>query len=348
MSSLDLPYEEVESTINEINMGGKIASVEDMSGNTRYIFVSHCTLEEKVYATSVYDQAYNKAIDDGFMTIAQTEKHLKYRGLYNYEDDEKIEKLRGRLEGQEKLLEKMTRVPARRERVKENIKGLKDQIQDILSRKERYLEFTAERKAHEERLLFLCWRGVKDPLTKELIWPTKKDFDKEQDHVFRRNVFSEHVKVSVGVDSGIVRYIARHNLWRIRYTTSIKTGVSLFGIELPDYSVDQLALAYWSYYYQSIYDMLPDERPSDSIIEDDAALDAFMKSYLEEQNREAAAAKGKKQNKSGVKSAWDHGETIVMGSNPMYEDIEYTPTIEAAKNKLNKKVAVEDKGRKIK
>ncbi len=346
MASFELPYEKVDSLVNEISIGGKIVPVETINGSKKTIFLSHCSLEENLYSSAVYDETYNKAIEEGFLTAAETEDNFIMRGIYEAVDEKKVADLKSKIEGQEKLLEKMTRVPARRERVINNIKGMKGRLSDMLNEKEVYLEYSAERKAHEERLLFLCWRGVRDPLTRELYWPTKKDFDKEKDIVFRRNAFNEHIKMSVGIDSTTLRYIARHNLWRIRYTTSVKTGISLFGVELPNYSVDQLSLAYWSYYYQSIYDMMPDEKPSDEIMEDDAALDAFMKSYMEEQGRDAATSKGKKGTKSGVKSAWDYGETIVMSSNPMYKDIPYTPTIEAARNKTE--VAVRDKGKKTK
>jgi len=36
-------------------------------------------------------------------------------------------------------------------------------------------------------------------------------------------------------------------------------------------------------FYESIYGMLPSDRPTDEIIEDDEALDAWYQSYLREQ-----------------------------------------------------------------
>lgn len=348
MSSFDLSHEEVESLINEISLGGKIVSIKNIAGKIKTLFISHCSLEEKLYATAIYDLSYSKAIEDGFLTVKETEENLRVRGIFTEEDEEKADKIRSKIEGQEKLLEKMVRVPARRDRVKNNISTLKDELFEILSKKESLLEYSAERKAHEDRLLFLCWRGAKVPITKELFWRTQKDFNGEKDLVLRRNVFNEHIKLAVGIDPTTLRFVARHNLWRIRYNSAIKTGVSLFGVELPDYSVDQLSLSSWSSYYQSINDMLPDEKPSDDIIEDDEALDAFMKSYMDEQNREAAVSKGKKKGKQGTKSAWDHGDVIVTGSDPLYKDVKYSPTVEAIKNKGKKTISVEDKGRKIK
>ena len=78
---------------------------------------------------------------------------------------------------------------------------------------------------------------------------------------------------------------------------------------------------------------MPDDRPQESVIEDDASLDAYMKSYMDDQANEATASRESKNRGGGVKSAWDHGETIVMRSNPVYEDVEYSDTIESMKNK---------------
>ena len=73
--------------------------------------------------------------------------------------------------------------------------------------------------------------------------------------------------------------------------------------------------------------MLPEDRPDEEIIEDDQALDAYMKDWHADRKRDTAAAKAKKGKGYGDRSAWDHGETLVMKSNPMHEDIEYSDTL---------------------
>ncbi len=85
-------------------------------------------------------------------------------------------------------------------------------------------------------------------------------------------------------------------------------------------------LCYWSNYYQSIYEMPSTDRPPDSIVEDDAALDAYMKAWSEERNREDSANQAKN-NKLGQKSGWDFQETLVMKSNDIFEDVDYSKTI---------------------
>ncbi len=81
--------------------------------------------------------------------------------------------------------------------------------------------------------------------------------------------------------------------------------------------------------------MMPKDRPTDLIIEDDDALDAYMKSYYEERNREDAAERYKHQTQQsrGTLSAFDKEEVIVTRSNELYEDIKYDKPREAQRIK---------------
>jgi hypothetical protein len=330
--SLDLSYEKLDTLINEISLGGKVVPIKKTSGEEVCIFVSHCVGVDKLYADLEYSKAYERAISDGFLTVEETTKLLRSRGVLPPDDDVKIKALESKIEGQEFLLEKTTKIPANRDRIKGNIESLKNELLQILNKKEEHLEFCAEKKAKESQYLYLTWRASKDPYTMELFWPSREDFNRETDLTFRRNLFIAYVRASSGIDVSTIRYIARSNLWRIRYITSTKVGDSLFGRNIPEYTVDQLALSWWSHYYQSIYDMPSSDSPSDSIIEDDVSLDAFMKTYMSDRSRDNTQAREKK-NQGGSKSAWDHGETIVMRSNPIYKDVEYSPTNESARNK---------------
>lgn len=331
MSDVDLSFDEIDYLINEVSLGGKFVNVPDKYGDGIGLFLLHCVGREKLLAQREYNIAYEKALDDGFLTMEET-RDIYERQKNNYGDlENEIKALEARIDGQEKYLSKLTRVPARRAQAVENINKQKEKLRELHLKKEEGMEYTAERVAQEQKYLYMTMICARYPDTMERFWPTKECFRDEKDLVLRRNIFIEVVKMSAGMEPEIVRYIARSNIWRIRYLTSLKTGVSLFDVPLNDYSVDQLSLSYWSHYYQGIYDMMPEDRPSDDIIEDDAALDAFMKSYEEEKSREATAAREGK--KSGPKSAWDHNETLVMRSNEAYEDIEYSDTIESLRNK---------------
>ena len=138
-----------------------------------------------------------------------------------------------------------------------------------------------------------------------------------------------------GVDTKTIRFIARSNIWRIRYTSSLKIAEPLFGVPLVDYTTDQLNLVYWSNYYEQIYSMLPSDRPQDVVIEDDEALDKFMDEYYKEMNNESTILRdrNKKSKNKGTLSAFDSEEVIVTQFNELYHDIKYDKPKEAQKIK---------------
>jgi len=333
MPSINLSYEKIESLISEISLGGKMVSVLKEDGEPIVVFIAHCTGLDKARAELEYEKSYERAVEEGFLTAEETRELLVRKGVLEEVDPEKIERLESKIKGQEAYLAKLTRVPSRKNDAIDNLNRLKEELQQLLLKKEEGADFSADRIAAEQKYLYMTWRCTRNPYNKELYWLTKEDFDNESDLILRRNLFIETIKLSSGLSLETLRYLARNNIWRIRYLTSMKTGISLFGVELPNYSTDQLALAYWSHYYQSVYEMMPEDKPPEIIVEDDAALDAYMKSYMEEMERDATSARESKQMGSGVKSAWDHGETLVMKSNPLYEDVEYTETVESVRNK---------------
>lgn len=78
--------------------------------------------------------------------------------------------------------------------------------------------------------------------------------------------------------------------------------------------------------------MMPEDRPPDVTIDDDDALDAYMKAFYEERNREEAERRHSKK-RSGKLSAFDAEEVIVTRSHELYEDIEYDTPRESQKLK---------------
>jgi hypothetical protein len=321
----DLSYEELERYIGEICAGKKLVYVEDGKGVQIPLLFRHASYRDKELSTFIYKRALKEAEEAELPTISEMETLIKERGLFSKVDQEKLEKLESKREGQRVILAKTTRVPAKRDRIKDIIENLDRAILELRLKKERLFDFTRERKSAEEKMLYLAWAGSLDPFSGNLYWRTYDDFKSEKDYVFRKRVFVEYTIYHYGVEQKTIRAIARSGLWRIRYTTALKTSESLFGRPIPDYTPDQLMLIYWSHYYQSIYEMLPDDRPPESIIEDDAALDAYMKDWMAEKSRGDTASRSK--SKYGAPTAWDYNETLVMRSNDVFEDVDYSKTL---------------------
>lgn len=281
----------------------------------------------RLRANAVYKDAYDKALSEGLLPVNKLEQVLKERNIFTDEDQKAIDRLESRLEGQRVLLAKTTKVKAHSDRLKKVIKDLEAQVYEIKFKKYSKLVMSAETKAEEDKNSYMCICCTYVD-NKELYWKDLKAFMLEIDLVFRNEVLTKFLSFYGGIDTTTIREIARSSIWRIRYVTSQKVSDQLFGVPTAEYTNDQLNLAYWSNYYQNIYEMMPEDRPSDLIIEDDEALDAYMTNYYEERNREDASRRSKKTS-GGSMSAFDREEVIVTKSNELYEDIEYDKPREA-------------------
>ena len=319
---MDLSYEEVENYLLQIFTG-----IEYTSIHGKDLFFRHPTNEIKQKATLEYKKEYDRAIACGMLSRKDLKQVIKERGLFTDEDESKISKLQDQLDAQDVLLAKTTRIKANQDRILKVITRLKTEILEIESKRYSALSLSAENKAEEARTFRICNQCVykEDGL---LYWSSYAGALNETDLGFKDSVLLNFITFYGGINTTIIREIARHNLWRIRYINSQKTSETLFGIPTSEYSVDQLNLVYWSNFYQNVYEMLPEDRPSDTIIEDDMALDAYLKAYYEERNREDAAKRSQKTS-PGKLSAFDREEVIVTRSHELYEDIDYNSPKEA-------------------
>ncbi len=328
---MDITHEQLERYLCKIFTGNYLLYMNDGSENICIEFRQPDN-SIKLRSNLVYDKAYNRAMSEGMLATKDLEKLIKKRNIFTEKDEENLEKLKSQLHGQKILLSKTLVVKAHQDRLKKIISDLQIEINELQSKKTSKLIMSVEAKAEEEKLLFICCDCTFNVDKNELYWKTYKDLLNETNIVFKDKILIEFLKFYRGIDTKIIRFIARSNLWRIRYVTSQKTSDPLFGVPTSQYTDDMLNLAYWSNYYQNIYEMLPEDRPPDLIIDDDEALDAYMMSYYDERTREDAARKSKNKTR-GKLSAFDKEEVILTRSNELYEDVKYDKPREAQRIK---------------
>lgn len=327
---MDISDNDLESYLYKIFVRYDYKYVNKGSGEILLKF-KHPDITTKADAQFIYDRAYKRAVDLGMLPMNELVELMDKRQMFPESSKLRLSKLESQLEAQQFLLGKTTKVKANRDRIKKIIDKLTSEITELRFAKNSKLTMSAESKAEEERSFFICSGCIYNE-DDTLFWPSYQDALKETDLILKDNILYEFIKFYGGISTTIIRELARSNIWRIRYINSQKTSDPLFGVPTSEYTVDMLHLTYWSSYYQNIYEMLPEDRPSDLIIEDDTALDAFMKSYYEERTREDAARRSKNQNK-GQLSAFNNEEVIVTRSNELYEDIEYSKPREAQRIK---------------
>jgi len=303
---IDITYEELEELITMIASKKSIFYLDDIGDIVVFKYPSN---DIKLIADSIYHKYYKKAIDEGLLPIEEVEKLIISRGVFTDEDVAKVEKLKGQLEAQEVLLSKTLKVKANQDRIIAKIEDLKSQINTILYKKHSKLVMSADTKATEEKNNYLCWACTFD-INGGKLWDTHKEFSNCSDTNKQSTIIYHFLNFFTGLEIATVRYIARSTMWRIRYNNSVKTGEALFGVPTTEYSSDQLSLVYWSSFYDQVYSMMPEDRPSDDIIQEDKLLDKFMEDYYKDITKQFQAASQKKKH-GGKLSAFDAEEVIV-------------------------------------
>jgi hypothetical protein len=326
---MKLTHEDIEEYLEFISIGSKLVDI-----NNKTLLFKYPSIYVRMLSRRIYKSDYDKAVEDGLLTYEQMSDLIKQRNIISESERNKLSKIESQLEAQRVLLAKTTRVKANQDRIKDIILNLEKQKYEIEAKERSKFAMTAETRAEEAKILFLCYSSTFDAYTEKLYWDDLDSFKNESNYVFRQAVLSEFISFYTGIRTPIIRAIARSNLWRIKYITSVKTGDSLFSVPISEYTGDMLNLVYWSHYYNNINEMMPEDQPPDDIIEDDEALDAFMQSYHDERSKDVAERKHRKGNKGNL-SAFNQEEVIVARTNELFEDIIFDEPREAAaiKNK---------------
>lgn len=327
---MELSHEEVEQFIAKIASGKEFIYVDSLED---FVVFEYPNNELRQSAKVIYDSEYKRALKLGLLPMAELEKIIEERGLYTEADKSKVSKLKSQLEAQRVLLSKTIKVQANITRISKLISDLNRQIEEILYKKHSRLVLSAESKSEEARNQYLCWACTYNAQG-TLLWKSYKEYFADTDLNFKSFIVNKFIDFLRGQDLAVIRYVARHTLWRIRYTTSMKTSDQLFGRPASSYTNDQLSLAYWSNFYEQVYSMMPEDRPSDEVIDDDTSLDAYMSDYYKELSNDTSVRRKNRAGRTiGNMSAFDKEEVIVTKASELYHEIKYDKPKEAQKVK---------------
>lgn len=317
--SFELSYQEVEELLETVINNKKLVQVKTEAG-PQFVVFSFPSAADILASRCTREKALIEATKEELPSREEIEQTIKDRGMVDYD---KIQELEEKIRAQERLLS-LTKIEGRRKPIEEIIAGFSNEIFSLQAQSNYMYTMTREYRADEESLLYLAWAATHS-LTGEKYWESFQKFEAETDIVFRTSIIDEYAQFNRGLTTQQIRFLARHVLWRIRYTAGLKLGGPLFPQGLVDLTPDQQSLLYWSNYYQSIYEMLPDDQPDDETISDDEALDAYMEGYFKQ--REQERNQGRLKRRSGGKgklSAQTSDEVIVTTNHPEYLQMAYS------------------------
>ncbi len=280
---------------------------------------------DRLYSEFLYECAYSDAIDDGLLPRKELEEVLKKRGLITEKEEEREKELVKQINAQQTLFDKMRFAKNKKEKVGENITRLGLELSELRLKFNGFYSLTAESIATELKINYLCWSSCYTVSGDSKFWNTYEDFNLEKDLDFRASVINSILTFLVGFSEKTLRKLARSSEWRIRYVSSVKTSLPMFSRKSEDYTKDQLSLVYWSNFYQSVYEMFSDDRPTDDIIDNDSLLDIYMEDYYKGLEQERLVSGSKKRGTN----AFDSDEVVVTRFNELYDKLEYDKPKEA-------------------
>ena len=109
-----------------------------------------------------------------------------------------------------------------------------------------------------------------------------------------------------------------------------KTSGDLFGKPLMELTNDQDSLVYWSQVYDVAYESM--DRPEQSIIDDDEALDKWFEEQAKKRKAKAATSGKSGVGKIGSKRIWRHSEVGFITNPDAQADMNRSAKLGIAKN----------------
>lgn len=318
--TIDWTLEQLQNVIDEIVSGERLVCIQTKD-EPRFVVLRYPSRNDIRASEVKMEYLKHKAIKDKFRTEEQLMEEIRARGIWTEADDEIVQDLQEQLEKWRGKLTNPDLTDKAKETIRDAVYRLEEKIYKTEYKKEIILSNSAERKAHQEKYEYLCWLCSRDPETGERLWDNYLTYCRFMNAEFKTKLLTELLPYLRGRKVEEVRYVARSNLWRVNYVIAQKTSTPLFPRAVVDLTPDQTNLAWWSGYYQGIYEMLPEDQPDDRTVNDDEALDKYMEDLYKERSKDRQDAKAQK--KYGSKSARQMKEQLIMRDNPDYWDLTY-------------------------
>ena len=256
------------------------------------------TIEEELEMAEGYNQAYEEAVAEDFMTEDQTLEWMKSRGLWSDEDEEKIEALKRDTEKLKVGIYENRNKDSNREQIRKYIRAAEKQLSEQVDKKHSFTSNTCEGVAMLEKsfdFIKTCtyYGGDKydfKGLSVEFVL-----------HLFHDKILSEKQ----------TREMARNDPWRTVWMLRDSNSYNLFANEGRELSVDQKNLLVWSRMYDNIQESM--DCPDDDVIEDDDLLDGWF--IVQRNKRESEKAESDFDNSTKNDKIKNSQEIFMVPSN---------------------------------
>ena len=333
MSILDsegnIAEDKIQEVILEVLSGQRIVRLPYAEGSTPSILVlKYPTAAVRQYCEILEEISLERGISDG-LPIEGSIDDLMKGAFFSVEDMENLQDLQEKRDAYKALLKKRVKGTEVYLKNEEKLRDIEESIKSLEVKRGQIAEFTAEYQAKEDKYFELLARSSFH-VDGYQVWEDAGHLLKTTSTNYAYQLLNKFLDFYWGYPTKVIRKIARSPQWRTMYSASEK-GSRLTDICSKDLPISYLHLMSWSMYYQSIQEMLPSDRPSEDVIDDDERLDKFMQEYHIKVKKEADKVKKNKGGKNSKKSsALDKDQVIVTAEANNYVDLhkreEYSDT----------------------
>lgn len=289
---LVLTDQEVRHKINEIISGKRLLQIEE-----QVILFTMPSCTDRLNADIVYDASFFQAVKEGIPPRKEFMARLLESGAISAKDFEKIQEYGNRINTL-KLMASRTRSEHQRAETNRKIHILEEKRRQIEHTHRLYESNCAEAKAEQCKTLYIAQRSI-CRVDGSLFWRTEEEFENYANQDFQNNVISEFLEFAKGFGTTVMRYIVRHQEWRIFWRACVETHSPLFDGPTTSWDVNKLLATYWSNFYDNIYKH--PNAPGEEIINDDIRCDKWIEDELMGLNQhQASPGVQLSQSKNGV------------------------------------------------
>lgn len=255
------------------------------------------TIEQELELNEIYNEAYERAAEDDFMTEEQMLEWMREKELWTQKDDEKIEGLKKDVERLKVEIYNAKNNEELKEHIRLYIRAGEKQYTQVALKKGSFYENTCEGIASAEKsfaFIRMCTFLGKEPykfdsISCDLVWT-----------LYYNQILNETA----------VRELARNEPWRTIWAMNSSNAYNLFYNRERELSIDQKSLLIWSRTYDNIYESI--DCPNEDVIDDDDMLDGWF--IVQRKKREKQRAESEMDNSIQSEKIKNSSEIFVMAN----------------------------------
>ncbi|MCK5610115.1 hypothetical protein KAR91_50040 [Candidatus Pacearchaeota archaeon] len=267
--------QEITRNLDKILWGKSIVTIDGRFTDEATMVLRSLTIAESNFINHIYERELRAGLDVGILTDEELEQFYENNQVWTAADEAEIRVLTKQIDLLKSQIMDAEFFPVKQKQLRKKLLSNEDKIRDKKRVKSQLFNCSVETRAMEISRRFMVMMST-ESLKGIPMWETEVEFMNECDIDLIYNLALAYYNCNIFPETEL-REMARSGQWRFKWNAS-KNGIDLFGKPISEWSEMQDALVYWSQFYDYVFEC--PERPSQLVIDDDDACDAWVNDQL--------------------------------------------------------------------